>query len=100
MPDKQISEIKENNSITSGSKEYSILINSIGELLESARSRIANTVNNIMVQVYWQIGKYIVEFEQNGKERAEYGKKLLQTISQDLTVRYGKGFSHSNQFNA
>ncbi|MCR4733754.1 MAG: PDDEXK nuclease domain-containing protein [Treponema sp.] len=96
MPDKQISEIKGNDSITSGSKEYSILINSIGELLESARSQIANTVNNIMIQVYWQIGKYIVEFEQNGKERAEYGKKLLQTISQDLTVRYGKGFSHSN----
>jgi len=52
MPDKQISEIKGNDSITSGSKEYSILINSIGELLESARSQIANTVNNIMIQVY------------------------------------------------
>lgn len=77
-------------------KEYNSLLNSIGELLETARTQIAVTVNNIMVQTYWQIGKYIVEYEQNGKERAEYGKKLLQNLSQDLTLRYGSGFNRSN----
>ena len=77
-------------------KEYVSLLNSIGELLETARTQVATTVNNVMVQTYWQIGKYIVEYEQNGKERAEYGKKLLQNLSQDLSLRYGSGFSHSN----
>ncbi len=77
-------------------KEYNSLLNSIGELLETARTQVAVTVNNVMVQTYWQIGKYIVEYEQNGKERAEYGKKLLQNLSQDLTLRYGSGYSHSN----
>ncbi len=77
-------------------KEYDSLLNSIGELLETARTQVATAVNNIMVQTYWQIGKYIVEYEQNGKERAEYGKKLLQNLSQDLSLRYGSGFSHSN----
>lgn len=96
MTKKNSNNIKSSIILDNKNNDYDLLINSIGKLLESARSKIANNVNNVMVQVYWQIGKYIVEYEQNGKERAEYGKKLLQTLSQDLTVRYGKGFSHSN----
>ena len=75
---------------------YESLVESIGTLLDSARSQIASSVNTILVQTYWSIGKYIVEFEQAGAQRAEYGSNLLNRLSKDLTVRYGKGFGHSN----
>ena len=75
---------------------YSNLVESIGSLLTSARARIASSVNTVLVQTYWNIGKYIVEYEQKGAERAEYGSNLLERLSTDLTNRYGKGFSRSN----
>ena len=75
---------------------YDSLVDGIGSLLESARTQIATSVNTILVQTYWNIGKYIVEFEQAGAQRAEYGSNLLNRLSKDLTVRYGKGFGHSN----
>lgn len=94
---KQLSTVdKTKKTIESESADYATLVKLIGELLESARAKVAVAVNNTMVQTYWQIGKYIVEYEQNGNERAEYGKKLLRNLSQDLTSRYGRGFSHSN----
>ena len=75
---------------------YDSLVESIGKLLDTAHSQIATTVNTILVQTYWNIGKYIVEFEQGGALRAEYGSNLLNRLSTDLTHRYGKGFSRSN----
>lgn len=75
---------------------YNQLIDSIGTILKEARSRIATAVNTTLVQTYWNIGRYIVEFEQNGSERAEYGSNLLGRLSADLSHRYGKGFSRSN----
>ena len=75
---------------------YNQLIDSIGTILKEARSRIATAVNTTLVQTYWDIGRYIVEFEQNGSERAEYGSNLLGRLSADLSHRYGKGFSRSN----
>lgn len=52
-----------------------------------------------MVETYWNIGKYIIEFEQKGKIKAEYGKKLLLRLSKDLKLRLGKGYSRSNLYN-
>lgn len=49
-----------------------------------------------MVDIYWKIGRDIVEYEQDGHEKAEYGSEVLSRLSQDLTNRYGKGFSRSN----
>jgi hypothetical protein len=49
-----------------------------------------------LVQTYWEIGHYIVEFEQQGNERAEYGTQLFERLSKDLTLQYGKGFGRSN----
>lgn len=49
-----------------------------------------------MVQTYWEIGRQIVEYEQHGNEKAEYGSGLLNQLSKDLTIRYGSGFSLSN----
>lgn len=78
--------------------KYSELINQIGGLLQAGKTQAAQSVNTILVQTYWFIGKHIVEFEQGGKEKAEYGSQLLDQLSKDLTMRYGKGFSRSNVF--
>ncbi|MFI3322978.1 MAG: PDDEXK nuclease domain-containing protein [Rikenellaceae bacterium] len=76
--------------------QYNTLIEQIGTLLIEGRREANRSVNNIMVQTYWGIGRYIVEFEQGGEVRAEYGKALLVQLSKDLSLRYGDGFSRSN----
>ena len=76
--------------------KYSKLLGNIGKLLEKSRKAAIQKVNNILVQTYWNIGKRIVEFEQGGKEKADYGSELLKRLSNDLKERYGKGFSRSN----
>jgi len=68
----------------------------IREILESARNRSYRAVNFEMVQAYWDIGRTIVEEEQNGGSRADYGTGLLLSLSDRLTVDYGKGFDESN----
>ena len=75
---------------------YDRLVSDIGTLLNNGRRQMAVAVNTAMVQTYWNIGKYIVEFEQKGNERAEYGSDLINRLSRDLTERHGKGFSKSN----
>ncbi len=75
---------------------YNKLVSDIGTLLNNGRKQMANAVNTSMVQTYWSIGKHIVEFEQKGNERAEYGSNLINRLSRDLTERYGKGFGKSN----
>lgn len=79
-------------------KNYTKLIDSIGTLLDSARKQVARAINNILVQAYWEIGKIIVEYEQKGGEKAEYGSELLSRLSKDLSLKYGKGFSKSNVY--
>ena len=68
-------------------------INEIKTILKNARQKAYTAVNSAMVEAYWEIGRRIVEEEQNGKERAEYGKEILQNLSKELTEEFGKGFS-------
>jgi len=68
----------------------------IAELLQSARNTVVRTVNQTMVSTYFEIGRMIVEEEQQGKERAEYGKQLLKDLAFKLTQDFGKGFSVAN----
>lgn len=77
-------------------EQYCSLIQDIGHILAEARGKISRDVNTIMVDTYWNIGRYIVEYEQQGQERAEYGSHLLNRLSTDLTRLYGKGFGKSN----
>lgn len=72
------------------------LINNIGKILEQGRQETFIAVNTILVRTYWQIGKYIVEFEQGGDKKVEYGSKLFERIAKDLKEKYGKGFSRTN----
>ncbi|MDO5847881.1 MAG: DUF1016 N-terminal domain-containing protein [Methanocorpusculum sp.] len=66
------------------------LYTEIVQLLETARAKVLTTINTTMTQTYYQIGKLIVENEQNGKSRAEYGKETLKNLSKQLTEKYGK----------
>ncbi|MBX2898567.1 MAG: DUF1016 family protein [Cyclobacteriaceae bacterium] len=75
---------------------YGNLLQKVGDLLAEARSKAAYTINTLLVQTYWQIGQYIVEYKQGGKEKATYGSFLFDQLSKDLTRLYGKGFSRSN----
>ena len=69
-------------------------INEIKKILKNARQKAYTAVNSAMVEAYWEIGRRIVEEEQNGKERAEYGKEILQNLSKVLTEEFGKGYSY------
>lgn len=82
----------------SGPTEYGGLVTGIAELLEQARRGAARAVNSILTATYWEIGRRIVEFEQGGKARAEYGEELLKELGTDLTARFGRGFSWRNLF--
>src|SRR5438094_3575670 len=75
---------------------YDGLLRGITELLEAARRASVRTVNALMTATYWETGRRIVEFEQGGKARAEYGRILLPRLSADLTRRFGRGFSPDN----
>ena len=68
----------------------------IKELLYSAKNKVYQTINTTMTQTYFQIGKRIVEEEQGGESRAEYGKSLLKLLSVQLSNEFGKGFSVDN----
>ena len=76
-------------------KEISF-INDVKKIVEQGRSIAYSGVNAVMIETYWQIGRRIVEQEQNGSERAEYGKQLIELLSAELTRTYGKGFSTRN----
>jgi predicted GNAT family N-acyltransferase len=68
----------------------------VSNLLKEARESVVRTVNNTMVYTYLEIGRMIIEEEQNGNERAEYGKQILKELSNRLITEFGKGFSVTN----
>lgn len=78
------------------SKLYSGLITNIGDILEHGKRQAVVSVNIVLLKTYWQIGKEIVEYEQKGKEKSEYGSKLLDKLSKDLKEKYGRGFCRRN----
>jgi len=84
------------NNINKQNKNYSKLVSHISETFVQGRQRAVLSVDTCLVETYWQIGQYIVEYEQGGNVKAEYGKRLLEDLSKDLTTLHGKGFSLSN----
>ena len=75
---------------------YQRLVGQISEAYTQGRVQAFRVVNTQLLETYWQIGQEIVEIEQGGEVKAEYGKALLANLSKDLTARLGKGFSRSN----
>ena len=75
---------------------YDTLVSAIERLVTDARAGLKAAMNAIMLQTYWRTGEYIVEYEQNGSDRAIYGSGLMRRLARDLTLRLGRGFAHSN----
>ena len=75
------------------------IIEDIKEVIVSSRQKVAYEVNNTMLLAYWNVGKIIVENEQNGNIKAEYGKQVMKELSKELRKILGSGFSVSNLFN-
>jgi len=76
--------------------DASLLFQDIADVIRQAHQQVRQTVNTAMVQSYWKIGHLIVEHEQQGQQRAAYGKQQLQQLSKQLTLEFGKGFDASN----
>lgn len=72
------------------------LVNEIRNIMNAARQNVARQVNSEQLFAYWNVGRAIVEYEQNHNERADYGKETLKQLSRTLTKEFGKGFSRSN----
>lgn len=77
-------------------KNYKNLLEKISKNYLKAKQKAFKAINNELTLSNWRTGKYIVEYEQKGNIKAEYGKKLLDKLSKDLTARHGSGFSRSN----
>ncbi len=76
--------------------DYESLVSKISKTFAKGKQKAVNSVNAELLKTYWKVGENIIEFEQKGSKRAKYGVKLLETLSKDLTVIHGKGFSLSN----
>lgn len=72
------------------------IVDNIVEVVQKAKAKLATSVNSVMTETYWNIGKYIVEVEQNGKATSIYGSGLLTNLSHELSLRLGKGYSRPN----
>lgn len=80
-------------------KEYKKLVNMISQRVERGVEEAAKAVSKSQMETYWDAGKYIVEFEQAGQSKAEYGLSLLKDLAKDLTLLLGKGYSRPNLYN-
>jgi predicted nuclease of restriction endonuclease-like (RecB) superfamily len=78
------------------STDYQTLLQRITDSYTQGRVQAMQAVNTSLLETYWQVGRHIIEFEQDGKIRAEYGKALIGNLATDLSLRHGKGFSRSN----
>lgn len=96
MPSKRRTITRPNSRAPRAGHDYDHVLGGVVELLESARRGSARAVNAIMTATYWEIGRRIVEFEQGGRRRAEYGEEIMSKLSTDLTTRFGRGFSRRN----
>ena len=87
---------KEIPQLTFSKRGYKKLLDTIGFTLQRAREDVVTIINQKLVKANWEIGRHIVEFEQFGNERAEYGSDLLSRLSRDLMLLHGKGFGRRN----
>lgn len=84
------------NNLEKHIENYDGLVNHISEIYTTRYQKAVMAVNSNMVETYWKIGQHIIEFEQKGSSKAQYGTALLENLSKDLSRVHGKGFSRSN----
>jgi hypothetical protein len=88
--------MSDKSAITSPNSDMLQLLARLDEVIRGARQRALQAVDVVQVQTCWEVGHHIVEFEQGGKARAAYGKRLLPTLAEALTNQFGKGFDERN----
>lgn len=93
-----MTETSKNNSSNLSTDRYEAVLAEVSAMLEAARHEAARTINTLMTATYWELGRRIVELEQQGAERAEYGKQIVERLAKDLSPRFGRGFKKSNLF--
>ena len=89
-------QLQQKRSALSQDVPYEAVFGDVSKIIDAARESAARSVNAAMTAAYWLIGRRIVEFEQSGEERAEYGTALIESLSEDLTRQFGRGFSRQN----
>ena len=95
-----MTDIKNHIVLSTGKDEnFNRLAENIAHLVTDARHRAMQTVNTTLVETYWQVGRYIVEFEQQGNAKAKYGDNLLTSLAHLLKAKLGKGFSRPSLYN-
>ncbi len=98
MPSNQ-NQLSLRSSVLSQDSPYEAVFGDVSKIIDAARESAARSVNAAMTAAYWLIGRRIVEFEQSGEERAEYGAALIEKLAEDLTGQFGRGFSLRNIYN-
>ena len=93
-PDRRQSSLRRTS--LSHDASYRAVCGDVSKIIDAARESAARSVNAAMTAAYWLVGRRIVEFEQSGEDRAEYGAALIERLAEDLTVRFGRGFSRQN----
>lgn len=88
--------MKETDKIHPADKGEEELLHNVRHILQEARAKVIHHVNSTLVRAYWQVGKYIVEYEQQGTDRAGYGKAVINTLSRRLVAEFGNGFTATN----
>ena len=76
--------------------QYETIFADLSGIIDTARRTAACSVNTVITAIYWLIGHRLVEFEQSGKKRADYGAVFIQRLAADLTQRFGRGYSRQN----
>jgi hypothetical protein len=79
-----------------GEVQYQTLLDKVSGRYIQGQKKAVHEVNSTITETYWDIGHFIVEYEQGGNLKAVYGKRVLDKLSEDLTLRHGRGFSRSN----
>ncbi len=79
--------------------QYQVIFGDVSRIVDAARQSAARSVNAVMTAAYWLIGRHIVEFEQSGEQRADYGEEIVERLATDLSAHYGRGFSIRNVWN-
>ena len=88
--------MKETDKVHPADKGEEELLHNVRHILQEARAKVIHHVNSTLVRAYWQVGKYIVEYEQQGTDRAGYGKAVINTLSRRLVAEFGNGFTATN----
>ena len=82
--------------VTPPTPDLTPLLSALSELIRQSRQKVLRAVDTLHVQTCWNMGRHIIEYEQAGTARAEYGKQLLPTLAKALTAEFGKGFDERN----